>query len=289
MLLSPLEHMGRLVMRLGGIASRTVETGVGIHHVYDGRGTGTLPTIVLLHGFGAGATGFGPLMLRLMRETRRVFAPEAAGHGFSPRPRTRLDVELLFSSMREVLDREIDEPAIVFGNSLGGAIALSYQRESPSKVRGLVLASPAGAPSGEALGRLLSAFDLKSRRDAVALVRRLYHDPPWYAGLMASGVREVFASEPIRDVLASIRPEHAITPEQIAQLRAPTLFVWGRSEKLLPPDHLEWYRRHLPKHAEVLEPQDFGHCPHLDRPSAVARLIVDFARRVPQLPFARRG
>ncbi len=193
----------------------------------------------------------------------------------------RLDPHTLFASMSELLDRELREPAIIFGNSLGGAVALAYTRASPKKVRGLVLCSPAGARmEREEMTRFLKSFELVSRGDAHRFLRNLYHQPPWYLGLLASDVRAIFASQPVRDILSAASPDDAVPEEALKALEIPVAFVWGRSEKVMPRAHFEWYRRHLPPTAEVVEPDEFGHCPHLDRPREVARLIVEFAKRV---------
>lgn len=50
--------------------------------------------------------------------------------------------------MTEALDALLPEPAIVCGNSLGGAVALHYALARPEKVLGLVLLSPAGLGLG---------------------------------------------------------------------------------------------------------------------------------------------
>ncbi len=37
-----------------------------------------------------------------------------------------------------------------------------------------------------------------------------------------------------------------LDPEQLHALRPPTLLLWGRSERVLPTSHLEFFRKHLP-------------------------------------------
>jgi pimeloyl-ACP methyl ester carboxylesterase len=45
---------------------------------------------------------------------------------------------------------------------------------------------------------------------------------------------------------------------------------------LLPASSLAYFRRHLPGHVVIEEPEGFGHCPHVDAPARLARRIVDF-------------
>ncbi|MFY0534829.1 alpha/beta fold hydrolase [Nannocystis pusilla] len=66
------------------------------------------------------------------------------------------------------------------------------------------------------------------------------------------------------------------TPDELAVLQPPTLILWGRSERLLPSASLEFFRRAVPAHVRIEEPDEFGHCPYLDRPRAVADRIAAF-------------
>lgn len=280
MLLVPFERLIRFTMNRRGVTSRLIQTHAGPQHVYDAPGFGDLPPIVLLHGIGAGATSFARLIAHLIPHARRVLAPEAPGHGFSGAPTVKLDARTLFSSIAELLDRELDEPAIVFGNSLGGASALYYALGRPERVKALILSSPAGAPMApEPLSTFLDTFALDSPAKARAFLGRLYHQAPWYTSLVARDVQAVFGSEAIRGILDSVVPNEGVPIDRLRALPMPILFLWGKSEKIMPPSHLEFYRSHLPPHAEIVEPDEFGHCPHLDRPGALARYITDFARR----------
>src|ERR1700679_2834340 len=116
------ERALRRALNAAGITSRWVRTSIAEQHVYDARGSGELPTVVLLHGIGAAASAFAPLIHKLRPHVRRVIAPDAPGHGLSGIPARPLTPETLFEAMSELLDGMLDEPAIVFGNSLGGAV-----------------------------------------------------------------------------------------------------------------------------------------------------------------------
>jgi len=281
-LLSAAQKLGRFALNRRGLDSREVRTRVGTLHAYDGRGPGGLPPMVVLHGMGSAATSFGAVLSQLHRHARRVTAPDMPGHGFSAEPAVRLTPELLTDAMRDALDDLIDEPAVLCGNSLGGAVALRYALDRPEKVRALVLISPAAARLSDAeLDAIRATFDLGSAREAVAFMERLYHRPPWFAPLLAGEVREMMRRPVVRDLLRSATPEHAPTPAELASLTAPTLLLWGRSERLLPASSLAYLRAHLPPHAVVEEPHGQGHCPHFDDPAALASRIVAFARALP--------
>jgi pimeloyl-ACP methyl ester carboxylesterase len=275
------ERLGRRALRRRGARTRWVETPAGRMHLYDVPGHGTLPTTVLLHGIGSNATPFGPLLARLQRHVRRVIAPDYPGHGFSSPPQGTLTPDALFEAVTGVLDDAIDAPAILLGNSLGGALALHYAIARPEKVRALVLVSPAGAQSTDDEWRALrAAFDLTSRASALRFLGRVYHRTPWFAQVVAHEVPASMHRRAVRELLASATNEHSPAIEAIEALPMPVLFVWGQSERLLPQTHFDYFVKHLPKHAVIERPEGFGHCPHIDAPGAVAQRFVDFARAI---------
>lgn len=280
-LLPLVERAARRALNRSGLASRVVRTSIADHHLYDARGEGALPTIVVLHGISSAATAFAPVIQRLRPHVRRVLAPDAPGHGFSSGPFEPLTPDTLFASMRELLDAELDEPAILFGNSLGGGVALSYALERPERVRGLFLSSPAGAAmSEEALQSFLRSFNLRSPAETRTFLGRLYHRTPWFTRLIEGDVQRMFARDAILSFTSAARSEHLFQKEQLASLKMPVHLVWGQSERLLPKESLDFFKDSLPPHATIDEPEGFGHCPHLDDPARIAREIVAFARRI---------
>jgi pimeloyl-ACP methyl ester carboxylesterase len=275
------ERLGRRALRRRGVTTRWIQTPSGRVHVYDAPGRGSLPTTVLLHGIGSNATPFGPVLARLQRHVRRVIAPDYPGHGFSPTPDGTLTPEVLFDSLTQVLDQTVGEPAVIVGNSLGGALALHYAIAQPDRVRALVLVSPAGARATDDEWRALKdAFEFTSRAGALGFLDRVYHRTPWLAHVVAHELPAAIGRRAVRDLLASAGNDHSPSPEELAALPMPVLLVWGRSERLLPDTHLAYFVKHLPKHAVVERPEGFGHCPHVDAPEALASRIVEIAKLV---------
>lgn len=275
------EHLARFAMHRRGLASVTVRArGVDLH-VYDGAGSGRLPTVVLLHGLAAGGGSFGPMVSSLRPHVRRVIVPELPGHGFSAHPGEASPVtpDLLVDAIADALDGLLDEPAVVLGNSLGGAVALGVALRRPGRVRGLVLVSPAGAKLKEDEWReLVAAFDLRSADEARRFLGRVYHRPPWFVALFAHEFPELMRRPAVREILASATPEHSPAPGELAALAMPILLLWGRSERLLPASALAWFREHLPPHTVIEEPEGFGHAPQLEQPDRLAARVVAFAR-----------
>lgn len=283
MLMTVSERILRRVLNAQGLASRFIATKAGRIHVLDGAGSGHLPPIVLLHGLSANAICYGGLLRKLAPFTRRVIAPDMPAHGFSDAPAAGLDDTVLLESMTAVLDRilsETGEPAIFLGNSMGGLAAIRYAQARPDRVAGLVLVAPGGAPMPPAeFSQFLKRFDITSHGDACAFVDDIFaHGAGVLRHAVAHGVRQRFTHPQLRRLLAGITPAQMLRPEDLADLTMPTLLVWGREERILPPSHLEFFRDHLPEHATVEEWANFGHCGFLEQPTALCNRVIEFAR-----------
>ncbi len=269
-----------LALRTLGYTSHDVRTRTGDVRVLSSRGRGSGPTIVLLHGLGSRGADYLPLLQRLRPHVRRVVAPDFPGHGASDAP-DDLDMRGVIGGLCEALDATLDEPAVVFGNSMGGLGAIRFAGAHPHRVRGLFLASPAGAPaSAEELDALQATVRVRTHDDAVRFVRTVFHrDLGHFGHVVAWNLRRRYSTRPLRTLARDVHARHALAPDDLARLKMPVHLLWGRSERLLPPSNLAFFRAHLPS-ATIDEPHGFGHSPQLDDVNAVATRVLDFASRV---------
>ena len=276
-LLPVAERASKLALNLRGFESRSHPTRAGVLHVYDASGSGTLPTTVVLHGLGSAAAPFAGVLTRLRPHTRRVMAPDLPGHGFSAVPTAPVSGDTLFEALCELLQPLGDEPVVLVGNSLGGALAMRYALEHPARVHGLVLVSPAGARmQANEWQALLETFQVQSNADARRLLQRLYHRMPIYMPAFASGLRQSLQRPTISALLQDATQAELPATERLRELTMPILLLWGRSERLLPQSSLAYFREHLPEHTLIEQPEGFGHCPHIDDPARLARRVLDF-------------
>ncbi|MBI2070925.1 MAG: alpha/beta fold hydrolase [Elusimicrobia bacterium] len=279
MLIELTEKLGRRWLNNRGIQSRWAQTSGGRIHFFDAPGHGELPPVVLFHGISTTATSFGFLMEALRRDFSRVLAFDTPGHGLSEVPRFAT-LDTLYEHLTQALKPELGTgAAVIFGNSLGGAFAVKWALEHPGLTRGLILVSPAGAPmSPSEMANFFKIFPRHSPAQAREFLRRLYHRAPWYTPLIAPGVHRLFARPLITDILESAKPDRHFTPEELGSFTMPVMLIWGRSDRVMPPNHAGYFKRHLPEGSVIEEPEGFGHCPHLDNPLRLARLITIFAR-----------
>ncbi len=276
-LLESIAHGGLL---LSGAKSRVYKTKISDVHFYDIRGGGSLGTVIVLHGISSQASAFSSLIHRLRRSFSRIIAPDAPGHGRSGEPFTPLTPAVLRQCMIEFLDAFTDRPAVLFGGSLGGAVAVGYALVRPERVSGLVLASPGGAAMDEAaLSEFMKTFHLKSKAEAVEFVAKINSQTPWYAPLIAPDLIHLFERPSVRHFTGSVSTGDLFQADELSTLKMPIRVVWGREDRLMPAQALEFYRNHLPSHAIFEEPDGFGHCPHLDDPKWLADRVIEMGRR----------
>jgi pimeloyl-ACP methyl ester carboxylesterase len=277
-----LQRAVRRYLTLRGVRSTITQVaGYDLHHyALDGVGKG--PPVVLVHGLAGSANGFHKVLFGLSQRFSRVLAPDLPGNGFSPLAagakglgaRRQLEVLSAF------LEQEARAPAFLVGNSLGGAMAVTLAQHRPEAVRALGLVAPAGARVAEArLLELHRVLSLKGAADARALTRRLFHRTPLTTLLLADDLYRMYDTPSVRAVLGEFTPHDCLEPDALRCIRAPTVLVWGKSEKLLPYEGVNYFREHLPPHAEVHLVEGFGHIPQMERPAQLVRLLTGFADR----------
>jgi len=273
-----MEHAAVATLQLSGFESVKVATSKGPVHALRVEGGGPLPPVVLLHGFSSMGAHFFNLMRHLRPHVRSILAPDAPGHGFSYQPEQMGPGELQ-SGLFEALDRLVEEPSIVYGNSMGGLAALRFALRRPERVRGLFLASPVGAPMDSAqIEAFLRQFRVQSHDEALDFVSRVFQIDGPSRHLLAWGVRRKFGHPVMKALLGALSPEDLLSPEQVQSVSTPVLFVWGGAERVLPREHRDFFVENLPEHAQVSEPPRFGHGPCMEHPHAVAQHLLDFAR-----------
>ncbi|HET8984793.1 MAG TPA: alpha/beta fold hydrolase [Trueperaceae bacterium] len=126
-------------------AGTGTEGGVGHEDVNTRQGatTSSKPPLVMVHGFAEHARRHADLAAAAAVAGHEVYGFDLAGHGESHgRRAVVVGYEAAMGGIDALLDR-VGSSAILFGHSMGGAIALSYALANPRRLSGLVLSAPA--------------------------------------------------------------------------------------------------------------------------------------------------
>ncbi|HEU4975565.1 MAG TPA: alpha/beta fold hydrolase [Baekduia sp.] len=274
-----------------GLRFATVDTAEGdLSTLEAGEG----PPVVLLHGLGATKVSFLPTVAALAGSYRAI-AIDLPGFGDSDKPLTgAYDAAFFARAVVALLDALGFERAHLVGNSMGGRVAIEVGLTAPERVGALGLLTPSlawlrdrpWAPLLRLVPPQLGALQPAPRGLVEAIVgRAIGRDPePWTAAGVDEFLRSYLTPAGRAAFYAAARNIYLEEPHgedgfwtRLAALRAPSLFVWGRKDTLVPIKFAEHVRRVLPD-AEQLE-LDCGHVPQLEAPrethAALARLFAE--------------
>jgi pimeloyl-ACP methyl ester carboxylesterase len=286
-----------------------------VHEIrLPGRRVSTLtmgkgPDVVCIHGLGASKASFFDTAAALTRAGYRVHALDLPGFGASSKPIAGpYSARWFADTVVAVMDALDVGRARLVGNSLGGRVAIEVGLRAPRRVAGLALLAPAVAfvkRDWHPIVRLLRPeLGLLPHSFGRARVARqfwsLFADPdqvdPSVADLVVDEFERVYASAGARlAFLTSARNVYLERPfgrgafyPRLAELEAPTLFVWGASDRLIPPG----FRRHVAQWlpgAEQIVFEDCGHVPQVERPEQTIGVLRRFFARIDALgpPAAR--
>lgn len=262
-----------------GVSSEVVRLHDADVHFYRAEGGGRGPPLLLVHGLGSSANAFFRTLAPLAKSFSSVFAIDLPGNGFSPVPGAGpMSVRDQVSLLLEFRKRVVGAPVFLLGNSLGGGMALNMAFHEPDAIRALGLVSPAGAQITQArFQQLMESFQVQDAKGARVLAHKLFVKPPLSLLLFADELRKMMSSDTVKSIVAGISTADLVQGSQLRALPMPTLLIWGQSEKLLPYEGLDFFRAHLPAHAEIHEVKGFGHMPQMEHPRAFVERVKKFA------------
>lgn len=267
-----------------------------------------LPPVLLLHGIASPSVLFAPLVPVL--EKRQVLVVDWPGHGLSGPVRVPADrlKQHVSNVIADVLDEFGADRADIVGHSLGAQFALYTAVDQPERVRRVVTL---GAPGAGIEGVLpIAAMKLMSLPGLGDLLLRLPTSERQFfrnaAMAMGPGVLEqqtahvqraarlagsrslnaTGTASMFRALLRAgrVRPDVALTTEELRRISAPVLMFWGEDDVFLRPDDASASIEAIPD--ATLVRLDAGHAPWLEHPGAVALRIRDFLAA--DLPVADR-
>jgi pimeloyl-ACP methyl ester carboxylesterase len=250
---------------------------------------------VFVHGLAGAATNWTDLMDEL-KDVVTGHAVDLPGAGFSPAPD---DGDYTVAGHARAVIRLMEEtgPAHLFGNSMGGAISVRVAAERPDLVRSLTLISPALPDLLPRYGPIrVAAAALPVLGDWVASRLRFIPAEHRISASFAMVWADVEAVHPVRlrDAVEELRRRddlpysgpamigctRGIVAEyfrrgdenlwrQAARVKAPTLLVHGRRDRLVRPAMAAKAHRTFPHVRLVLLPRA-GHVAMMEMPGVVA-------------------
>jgi pimeloyl-ACP methyl ester carboxylesterase len=249
------------------------------------RGSG--PPLLLIHGV-------NPISPRAafvdaLADGRSVVAPSHPGFGASPRPADFDTMYDLVHCYLDVLEAIGGERIDVVGFGFGGWIAAELATLRPPRLGRLVLVDAVGIKIGPRDERDFAHF---FNTDPGELDRRAWHHPAqrpagvyglgWQARIddtMSDAEMITLARNWDSLCLYGWRP-HMFNPQLAWWLRriaAPTLVLWGGSDRVVPPEYGRGYAGLIPGARFATIPAA-GHHPELEQPRPFVDRVTAFLR-----------
>ena len=268
---------------------------VRLHYVEEGQGS----PVLMLHGNPTWSYLYRRITPPVARAGYRALAVDHMGFGRSDRPpghqryTLRRHVDNLVAFIRALDLRDIT----LVMQDWGGPIGLGAAVEEPDRVARLVIMNtwigvlpegirlPFHAPFRErGLGELL-ALGANLFVEAMFAGMRPESATPLVAAAYRAPFPDYYSRVPIlafaRDI--PVGEDHPTAPymtdlgSAVADLRRPTLLVWGMKDSVIPPPILEGWKSLYP-HADVLELPNARHYLQEDEPETISERLVAFLR-----------
>jgi pimeloyl-ACP methyl ester carboxylesterase len=226
--------------------------------------------LLFLHG-ASGAPVILPFMEKLA-ERFDVLVPEHPGYGQSDEPDWLDNIHDLAYFYLDFLKQLGLRNVTLMGNSMGGWVAMEIAVRDTSRLKSLVLVSPAGirAPGVQPADIFLMPDE--------QLVRNLFHDQKLAEARLAVPVTPEAVDIALKNKHTTARLaweprlHDPFLPKWLHRVDVPVKIIWGKEDRILPVAFLDEYRRLLPK-AEIHIVEGAGHLPHAEKPDLFVELV----------------
>lgn len=279
------------------IRSRYVmANGVRTHYWESGNGG---PTIVALHGGGAGSSGMagmGPLLERLGGDARCIAPDSVGGFGLTdPYAPVPYGLMTRVAHTADVIDALCLPKVSLIGNSQGAWTAAQYAILHPDRVEKLVLISSLTIANSLNIPQrpteaLKALNDYDGTRDGMRrILQALIIDPKRItdkliderqAAAMRPGALDSFRAFGRASAALRQNPLFALQNDMTRSLPVlvktiPTIFIWGDSDTFALPETGREIAKHVPEAPFHWVP-GAGHQVQTDKPDETAAIVRTF-------------
>ena len=235
-----------------------------VHYAERGERQAGRPSVLLIHGAGAGSAIWSMTLARIAR-TAHAVAIDLPGHGPSERGDGPLDLARYRDAVGLLAATLCLGPSVLVGHSMGALVAVDAALTWPDKVRALVLV--AGAP------RLPVHDELMSLLQADPEAARVWLADHGLSPRAKPGLRRGFLSagpaappEVVRADFELVRDTDLTS--RLSQVPCPITWLDGADDRIVPTAS----RGQRP--GEIVTVPDAGHLLPIEAPAAIAALVA---------------
>lgn len=258
--------------------------GINLHYEIQGSGE----PLVLIAGIGYDAWMWHKMAPGLA-EHFQVITFDNRGAGLSDKPTGAYTAQLLAADTAGLMDALGLPKAHIMGHSMGGFIAQALVLDHPERVDRLILsATNFGGPhhipitpqaiqvltdlSGDPIDRLRRGILISCAPGFPQAHPQLLEE--WVA-YRVSHPLDVAGYQSQLSIGLSLIPEPASFEKRLAEVRAPTLILFGEYDRVVPPENAHLLAQQIP-HAEVVILKNAGHFFPFETPEQANQAVTGF-------------
>jgi pimeloyl-ACP methyl ester carboxylesterase len=274
-----------------------------INLYYEEYGPKDGTPVVFIHGALAWSGTWRAQMQAAAGVGYRALALDLPPFGFSEKPAGfAYGPERQATRILEFLDRLGLDSVVLVGHSFGGGATVEAALKAPQRISGLVLADvaigvtkPKPAESSAAVPKILDNAGVRDTLMALTFTNPLMASPVlkqfvkdpnvataerlklYTAPLVVRGSTKAVGEWLISDLLPYHDKALSNTASQYAQLRMPTLIVWGKEDTVTPLVQAQVLKELIPQ-ANMVVLENVNHIPHIEDPDRFNTELTAFLR-----------
>jgi 2-hydroxy-6-oxonona-2,4-dienedioate hydrolase len=242
----------------------------GFKYVEEGQG----PVLMLLHGLFGALSNFQDI-IETFKSTHKVVIP------ILPLYELPIDETTVLGFVQYVerfVAHKAYDQVIVLGNSLGGHIALIYALQNKEKIKAIILTGSSGLFES-AMG---DSYPKRGDYDYIKNKAELTFYNPKHASKEL--VDELFdivndRNKVIRVLATAKSAIRQNLGEELHNITAPTLLIWGNNDTITPPFVGEEFQKLIPN-SELIFIDECGHAPMMEQPETFNRHLKTFLEKL---------
>ena len=230
--------------------------------------------LLLLHGLMGGLSNFEGV-IEHFSATHNVVMPTLPIYEM---PMLTVSLDGLLTYLEEFTKYKGFDRVHLVGNSLGGHIALLYILKHPEQIASLTLSGSSGLYES-AMGNSYP------KRGDYEFIKRKTQDT-FYSPDSASQelIDEIYDTvndrgKALRIVMISKSAIRHYLGDELDQIKAPTLIIWGKNDNVTPPEVGEKFHELIP-HSKLVWIDECGHAPMMEHPVQFNTVLEAFLNEV---------
>lgn len=234
--------------------------------------------VLFIHGAG-GSGQLWYLQRQYLAKSMEVILVDLPGHGKSGGEGCT-HIDEYRDAIARLLDAEGIKKVVLGGQSMGGAIAMSFALAYPERLTGLILLGT-GAKL-KVFPEILEGL-LKNKKKAVTTIVEYAFSKKSPAPVIRAGFQEMMKARKKVIYGDFLSCQGFDVMESLKTIETPTLVLCGTDDFLTPPKFSEFIHREI-KNSRLVMIQDAGHLLMLEKPDEVNKAIEVFVAEIAVRP-----